>query len=85
MERKLTNQQWLDLMNQIRHYVAFHGYKPIAIRETPEGYYISIRGWASSEALKHFTQILHGGTVLRLSKRDMDNRAIVGDFNFIQP
>lgn len=83
MEQKLTTQQGLDLMSQIRHYTALHGYKAIAVRETPEGYYISIRGRASSEALKHFTQVLHGGTVLRLSKKDVDNRDIVGDYCFI--
>jgi hypothetical protein len=59
-----------------KSYVALRGYKPVKVWENENGYYAMIKG--STNSVKGFTQILQGGTVLRLSKKDVDNKDVIG-------
>lgn len=69
------------LMKLFAQYVAFRGYKAIRVRCNETGLYAHIKGHASySTTIPYFSQVLQGGTVLRLSLKDLDNTFIVGDF-----
>ena len=59
-----------------RTYIAKQGLKPVGIWKLPTGYYAQIKG--STKSAKGFTQILQGGTVVRLSPKDVSNPDIVG-------
>lgn len=60
-----------------KQYVAMAGYKPIKVWKTQEGYYAKVNGFVSKPN-PYFTQVLSGGTVVRLSLKDVDNFDIVG-------
>jgi hypothetical protein len=61
--------------DEFKTYVAKQGYKPIRVWELPTGLYASIKGWASTP--NGFTQILQGGSIVRLSLKDINNPFIV--------
>jgi hypothetical protein len=70
------------IMNQVekirfRTYITKAGYYATRIWENQEGYYAQLLGHTSSP--NKFTQILQGGTVVRLSKADTQNPLIVGE------
>jgi hypothetical protein len=60
---------------EFRKYVIKQGYKPMLVWELPTGYYARINGWASTA--EGFSQILQGGTIVRLSFKDIDNPLII--------
>jgi hypothetical protein len=61
--------------DEFKQYVIKQGYKPMFIWELPTGFYARINGWASTA--DGFSQILQGGTIVRLSHRDINNPLIV--------
>lgn len=60
-----------------KKYVAMAGYKATKVWKNQEGYYARIDGYVTKPN-PHFTQVLSGGTVVRLSLKDVDNPQIVG-------
>lgn len=60
-----------------KKYVAMAGYRPIKVWKTKEGYYAKVNGFVSKPT-PQFTQVLSGGTVVRLSLKDVGNSDIVG-------
>ncbi len=66
-------------MNKIKfkEYVAKRGLKPVKVWQDKTGFYAQIKG--STRNTDGFSQILQGGTVVRLSLKDLTNSGIVGD------
>jgi len=70
-----------ELKRKMAQYCAWRGYSTNLIVLTKEGLYAHVNGWVSKDC-KYFTQILQGGTTVRLSLKDLENELIVGDFKF---
>lgn len=67
-------------MNKItfKQYLVSNGFKVIRTYKNETGFYANIL-WRVSKDNKSVTQVLQGGTVVRLSLKDLSNPAIVGD------
>ncbi len=62
-----------------KSYIAKLGYQYLHTYSNDSGMYARITGFASIREEKGVTQVLEGGTLLRLSWKDVDNPLIVGE------
>jgi hypothetical protein len=62
---------------KFKEYIAKLGYQPIKTWKNESGYYAQIKGTAH-KGTSGVTQVLQGGTILRLSLKDVSNSDIVG-------
>lgn len=69
------------LKEKFAEYCAYHGYSTNKIYSNETGLYAHINGWVSKNC-PHFTQVLQGGTTVRLSYKDLQNESIVENFKF---
>jgi len=69
-------------LKTFREYVAWRGYTVIrAWGIDNDGFYAYIKGHVS-KFCPHFTQVVSGGSVVRLSFKDLNNELITGTFKF---
>jgi hypothetical protein len=78
---KTTKVEQTDKTRTFAIYVALNGYRPVRVWENDHSLYAQIKGQCCDPKPK-FTQVLQGGTVIRLSKKDLNNKEIVGNYKF---
>jgi hypothetical protein len=61
---------------KFKTYIAYRGYKAVKVWSNASGMYAQLKEFKSSA--EGFTQVLQGGTVVRLSHKDVDNPLITG-------